>query len=146
MQLFLKEFANSLKISKNNFAKPVPASRFTLSQMLKSVKTKKDSQKCLQFKNFVHLCAIKQHTQTKKHNTMNNAQSIKISKRTATITFSFDNEYQLKQIKALAVACGLLNPLRNDLVDADLMCIIVKELRDNCEIENVIHEILENIK
>jgi hypothetical protein len=32
--------------------------------MLKSVKTKKDLQKCLQTENFIYLCAIKQHTQT----------------------------------------------------------------------------------
>jgi hypothetical protein len=50
MQLFLKDSANSLKINKNNFVKPILAFRFTLFEMLKNVKTKKDSQKCLQFK------------------------------------------------------------------------------------------------
>ena len=64
MQLFLKVFANSLKINENNFTPPVFASRFTPFEMLINVKLKKDLQKCLQFKNFVYFCAIKQHTLT----------------------------------------------------------------------------------
>jgi uncharacterized protein (DUF362 family) len=67
MQLFLKDFAKSLKINKFNFLKPVSTLRFTPFEMLKSVKIKKDLQKCLQSENFVHLCAIKQHTNTTHH-------------------------------------------------------------------------------
>ena len=70
----MKDYANCLKISKNNFTKPVSASRFTPFEMLKNVKIKKDLQKCLQSENFVHLCAIKQHTEPKKHNTMSTIQ------------------------------------------------------------------------
>ena len=77
---------------------------------------------------------------------MNSAQTVKIGKKTATITFSFDNEFQLQQIKALAVACGVFNPLRNDFIDIDKMQVLKRELRENCTIENAIYDVMQNIK
>ena len=75
---------------------PVSASRFALFEMLKNVKTKKDSQKCLQFKNFVHLCAIKQHTTT---HTMN----------TAVNTSNFSDTYEIKFAKVPTMPNGFMD-------------------------------------
>ena len=77
---------------------------------------------------------------------MNSAQTVKIGKKTATITFSFDNEFKLQQIKALAVAWGVFNPLRNDFIDIDKMQVLKRELRENCTIENAIYDVMQNIK
>jgi hypothetical protein len=102
----LKDYANSLKINKNNFAKPVSTSRITPFEMLKSVKIKKDLQNCLQSKNFVHLCAIKQHTQTKKHNTMT-PTALKTKKITMATLKSFVRKSESLFVLAISSFDGM---------------------------------------
>ena len=77
---------------------------------------------------------------------MLNVKTLKETSKTLSVVFEKENENDVKKLKAILILLGYFNPLRKEMMDSKRVCEKVKEIKENCEFENIIFEIEELLK
>ena len=77
---------------------------------------------------------------------MKNLKTVKQTKKTFTMTFEFENDRQLKKLKALSILCGNFNPMRKEMNNEYVMDVILRTIKDTGEFDTIIDAIADNLK